>query len=42
MAKESKQDKHTKSGLMKIGAAVVGTALVVVKLLAGSKENNNA
>lgn len=42
MAKESKQDKHTKSGLMKIGAAVIGGIILAGKIFTGSKENNNA
>ena len=42
MAKKNKQDEHTKSGLLKIGAAVVGGILLAGKLMSGTKGNNNA
>lgn len=42
MAKRDKQDEHTKSGLMKIGTAVVGGILLLRKLMSGNKGNGNA
>ena len=42
MAKKNKQDEHTKSGLLKIGAAVVGGIILAGKIMAGKKGNNNA
>ena len=42
MAKKDKQDEHTKSGLLQIGAAVGSGILLAVKLTSGHKGNNNA
>ena len=42
MAKKDKQNEHTKSGLLKIGAAVVSGIFLVGKLMSGNKGNNNA
>jgi hypothetical protein len=42
MAKRDKQDEHTKSGLLKIGAAVVSGILLLGKLTSGNKGNGNA
>lgn len=42
MAKKDKQNEHTKSGLLKIGTAVVSGILMAGQLMSGNKENNNA
>lgn len=42
MAKRDKQEEHTKSGLLKIGAAVVSGILLLGKLMSGNKGNGNA
>ena len=42
MAKRDKQEEHTKSGLLKIGAAVVSGILLLGKLKSGNKGNGNA
>ena len=42
MAKKDKQYEHTKSGLLKIGTAMVSGILLAGQLMSGNKENNNA
>lgn len=42
MAKDSKQEKHKKQGLLKIGGAILTGAVVLGKILGGNKEESNS